>query len=256
MDARARELRPEPAGLDLSSGVRGVFVKLAALEVIDLVAQSSLDFAIVDLEHSQLDEGDARRLVRHAHAVGLPALVRLPAVDPGAVNRILEAGAVGIQLSTVRRAQQLRALRRACRYAPAGTRSVSLTHPMAGYGLRPLAEYVAAQLTAPLVVAQIETATTDDELSLILDERPDVVFLGLADLTVDLRFDRERLAGRVEELIAAVEERGLLLGAAGLDDGRVRYDVSVSDVSLLRERLGQLSVDTINTTCNTSQQEE
>lgn len=256
MDARATELVTARAGLDLASRVRGVFVKLGALEVIDLVAQSPLDFAVVDLEHSQLDEGDARRLVRHARAVGLPALVRLPAVDAGAVNRILEAGALGIQLSTVRRADQVRALRRACRYAPAGTRSVSLTHPMAGYGGRSLAEYVAEQQGSPLVVAQIETATTDDELSLILDERPDVVFLGLADLTVDLAFDRERLEARVEEVIDAVQERGLLVGAAGLDDARVDYDVSVSDVSLLRERLNELGVDDINTICNTAQQEE
>lgn len=242
--------------LDLTAPVRGVFIKLPAVEVIDLVAQSPLDFAVIDLEHSQLDEGDARRLVRHARAIGLPAVVRLPAVDKGAVNRILEAGAVGIQLSTVRTVAQVRALRRACRHAPAGTRSVSLTHPSAGYGARPLAEYVAAQDNSPLIVAQIETASTDDELEMILDERPDVVFLGMADLTVDLGFDRERIAARVEEVASAVQRSGLILGAAGLDDGRVHYDVSVADVSLLRERLDQLAVDTINTICNTSRQEE
>ena len=80
----------------------GTFVKLPALEAIEICAQT-LDFAVVDLEHSQLTEDDALRLVRHAWALGFPALVRLPEVDRGLVNRLLEAGAAGIQLSSVRR---------------------------------------------------------------------------------------------------------------------------------------------------------
>src|SRR5438552_2729161 len=86
--------------------LKGTFVKLPALEVIEIVAPQ-LDFAVVDLEHSQLSEGDGLRLVRHAHVLGFPVLVRIPAVDRGLVNRVLEAGAGGIQLSTVVRAEQL-----------------------------------------------------------------------------------------------------------------------------------------------------
>src|ERR671937_1946708 len=93
----------------------GTFVKLPALESIEIVA-SELDFAVVDLEHSQLAEGDALRLVRHAHAFGFPAVVRIPELERGLVNRLLEAGAAGIQLSTVRSRAQVEALRRACVY--------------------------------------------------------------------------------------------------------------------------------------------
>src|SRR5919204_2571367 len=94
----------------------GTFVKLPALESIEIVA-AELDFAVVDLEHSQLDEGDALRLVRHAHALGFSAMVRIPELERGLVNRLLEAGAAGIQLSTVRARAQVEALRRACVYA-------------------------------------------------------------------------------------------------------------------------------------------
>src|SRR5581483_10685818 len=104
---------------------QGLFLKLPALESVDLVAASPLDFAVVDLEHSQLSEPDALRLVRHAHALGLRALVRIPTVDRGLVNRLLEAGAAGLQLSTVRTAAQVPMLRNAMRYAPEGLRSIS-----------------------------------------------------------------------------------------------------------------------------------
>src|SRR5919202_2784783 len=78
----------------------GTFVKLPALESIELCA-AELDFAVVDLEHSQLSEADALRLVRHAYALGFPAVARIPEVDRGLVNRLLEAGAGGVHLSSV-----------------------------------------------------------------------------------------------------------------------------------------------------------
>jgi 4-hydroxy-2-oxoheptanedioate aldolase len=222
--------------LELGKRRRGLFVKLASTEVIDVVAASGLDFAVVDLEHSQLAQADAQRLVAHARAVGLPALVRLPELDRGAVNRLLEAGAAGIQLSTVRRAAQVRELRAATRYAPEGTRSISLAHAMAGYGATALGDYLQAARDGggPLVVAQIETADTDDPLAEILAAGPDVAFIGVTDLTVDLGLDRTRVAARVEEIAAAAQAAGVVLGAFGVADDRVRYELVSSDLALLR----------------------
>jgi 4-hydroxy-2-oxoheptanedioate aldolase len=221
---------------------RGLFVKLAALESIDLVAASGLDFAVIDLEHSQLDEAEALRLVRHAHALGLRTLVRIPTVDRGLVNRLLEAGAAGIQLSTVRTVAQVRALRDATRHAPHGTRSISLAHPLAGYGAAPLADYLAdRRADPPLLVVQIETATTDDPLGEILAAGVDVAFIGTMDLSVDLDLDTERSRERIAEIADAAERAGLTLGAFGLDDARVAYDVVGSDVALLRSAIERVA---------------
>src|SRR3954468_21748336 len=131
---------------------RGLFVKLGATEVLDIAARSGVDFVVVDLEHSQLSEADGLRLTRHAAAIGLPALVRLPELDRGAVNRLLEAGARGIQLSTVRRAADVRALRAMTRYAPDGNRSISLAHPQAGYGGTALSDYLCERAEQPPLI--------------------------------------------------------------------------------------------------------
>lgn len=224
--------------LELRNRARGVFVKLPSTEVIDLVAGAQFQFAVVDLEHSQLSEADALRLVRHARAIGLPTLVRLPALDRGLVNRLLEAGAAGIQLSTVRSAAQVRELRELSRYAPGGSRSISLAHAQAQYGAVGLADYLKAQVDdPPMVVIQIETAQTQDPLAEIFGAGPDVVFIGTTDLAVDLGLDGDRQRARVEEIAAAATAAGIPLGAFGLDDERVLYDVSASDVSLLRSAL-------------------
>jgi 4-hydroxy-2-oxoheptanedioate aldolase len=224
--------------LELRNRPRGVFIKLPSTEVIDMVAAAGLQFAVVDLEHSQLSEDQARALVRHARAIGLPALVRLPELDRGAVNRLLEAGAAGIQLSTVRSAMQVRTLRSLTRYAPDGTRSISLAHPQAGYGSAGLADYLKAQASdPPLVVAQIETADTVDPLEEILAAGPDVVFLGTTDLAVDLGLDNRRVQARVDEVSRAAATAGIPLGAFGLADDSIAYRVMTSDLSLLQAAL-------------------
>lgn len=210
----------------------GTFIKLPALESVDVCA-ASLDFCVVDHEHSQLAEADVLRLVRHAAAIGFPAVVRIPQVDRGLVNRLLEAGAAGIQLSSVRRVDDVRALREATRYAPEGTRSISLAHPAARYGATPLREYVAGA-RPPLVVIQLETRETDDPLPEICAAGADVVFLGLTDLLVDCGLDEDAARTRADAIVAAAAGAGAVIGGFGTDE-RFRYSVVSSDIALLRE---------------------
>jgi 2-keto-3-deoxy-L-rhamnonate aldolase RhmA len=210
----------------------GTFLKLSAAEVVEIAAET-LDFAVVDLEHSQLTEGEALRLVRHAWALGFPALVRIHELDRALVNRLLEAGAAGIQLSSVRSAAEVRALREACLYAPAGTRSVSLAHGIAGYGSVGLADYLGS-VEPPLLVAQIETRETDDPLEEILGAGADVAFVGVTDLMLEYDLDAERVRARVDEVAVAAEAAGVAFGGFG-EDERYRYAIASSDLALLRK---------------------
>jgi 4-hydroxy-2-oxoheptanedioate aldolase len=212
--------------------VTGTFVKLPALESIDICAQS-LDFCVVDYEHSQLSEAAVLRLVRHAAALEFAAVVRIPEVDRGLVNRLLEAGASGIQLSSVRRVEEVRALASATVYAPGGSRSISLAHPQARYGAVPLRDYLAAA-ESPLLVIQLETRETDDPPVELCSAGADVAFLGLTDLLVDCDLEEGVASVRAEALAAAAAEAGIVLGGFGAEE-RFRYSVVSSDVALLRE---------------------
>jgi len=229
--------------------VLGTFVKLAGLETIDLAARAGFDFVVVDLEHSQLSPDAVAGSVRHATAIDLPVLVRLPEVDAGAVNRLLEAGAAGIQVSSITTARQALALRRAMRYPPEGTRSVSVAQPSAGYGARSLAGYLEATAASPpLVVGQIETATTEDPLEQVLAHL-DVAFVGTTDLSVDLGvpglLESPGVVGRVEEIARAAAGQSVMLGgwAAGperadsLHEKGASYVVIGSDLDALRRGL-------------------
>jgi 4-hydroxy-2-oxoheptanedioate aldolase len=226
----------------------GTFVKLPALESIDLVHSLGFDLAVVDGEHSQLDEGAILSLLRHGAALDLPLLVRTSSRDAPSLNRMLEAGAAGIQLSTLRACAERDALVSATRYAPDGTRSVSLAHPAADYSGIPLAQYLEQSKQFPLLVGQIETATTLDPLPEVL-RGLDAAFIGTTDLSVDLgrpgMLDDPRFTGRLAEIAAAASHADIALGAwvpnadalGKLAGARFQYVLVGSDVQALRSGL-------------------
>jgi 4-hydroxy-2-oxoheptanedioate aldolase len=189
----------------------GTFVKLATPDSVELAALAGLDFVVVDLEHSTLGEGEAIALVRHADAIGIPALVRLPSVDPPAIARLLENGAAGIQLSMLRTAEQNRALRAAARFPPEGERSVSLANRVAGFGASGLAGLLGAEAASPpLLVGQIETGL-HEPLPEVLGGL-DVAFVGSTDLAVSL--GRRPGDEVLRTAIAAIGAAATAVGAA------------------------------------------
>jgi 4-hydroxy-2-oxoheptanedioate aldolase len=214
----------------LPEGVDGLFVKLATLETLEMAAQH-FDFCVVDLEHSALGESDALRVLQHARAIGFPALLRLPEVDAGLINRALEVGAIGIHLAGVTGADDVRAARAAMDYPPAGRRSASTTHASASFGATGLRDYL-EQAIRPVLVAAIESEASDDSIERIVAAGADVAFVGLSDLSVACGFDQARVDARVEEIAKAARAAGIALGGFGLARHDAQLRVSTSDVSL------------------------
>jgi 2-keto-3-deoxy-L-rhamnonate aldolase RhmA len=168
-----------------SRAVLGTFVKLGRREVIEILALAGLDFAICDLEHSQITEAEAGHMIAAGRSCGLPIIVRVAHFHPGQINRLLEAGAAGIQLPQVQTREQVSALRAACKYPPEGSRSMSLAQPAAGYGSEPLVEYLERSNREVLLVGQLETRELEQPLTILI-EGLDVAFIGSLDLTVDM----------------------------------------------------------------------
>jgi len=195
--------------------VFGTFVKLGRREVIEILANAGLDFAICDLEHSQISEQEASIMILAGLACGLPVIVRVADFQPGLVNRLLEAGAAGIQLPQVETREQAAAFRRACKYPPEGTRSLSLAQPAAGYGSQPLTGYIRRSNQQVLLVGQLESKSIEEPISGILSEL-DVAFIGSLDLTVDMgvpgKLDDPVVQQRIREIEAAAGKNKTALG--------------------------------------------
>ena len=186
-----------------SQAAFGTFIKLGRREVAEIVAHAGFDFAICDLEHSQITEQEASQLIVAGIACGLPITVRVASLDAGLINRLLEAGAAGIQLPQVQKREQVAAFRNAMKYPPDGSRSISMAQPAAGYGWEPLADYTRRANGEILLVGQLETCEIELPLEKLV-QGLDVAFIGILDMTLDMalpgRFDDPQVVQRQREI--------------------------------------------------------
>lgn len=193
----------------------GTFIKLGRREVAEIIAAAGFDFAICDLEHSQITEQEASQVILAGTACALPIIVRLASLDAGLINRLLEAGAAGIQLPQVQTREQVTAFCSAMKYPPEGSRSISLAQPAAGYGAEPLADYIRCSNTELLLVGQLETREPGLPLENLI-RGLDVVFIGLLDMTLDMavpgRFDDPQIVQRQKEIQNAANAAKVHMG--------------------------------------------
>jgi len=222
----------------------GTFLKLPRPEVVEVLALTGLDFVICDTEHGKLGESEAYAVIQAGRTAGIAVTVRVPTLDRGQVNRLLEAGAAGIQLSGVTAVAEAARLRELSNYPPAGTRSLSTAQPSARYGTIPVTEYLSASNRDTLRIGQLETARYLDPLEDIIAAL-DLAFIGVMDLSVDLgcpgQTGAPEVRAQIQRIEAAAKSAGTPLGtfAANPQDARAaleagyRYVALASDLALL-----------------------
>jgi 2-keto-3-deoxy-L-rhamnonate aldolase RhmA len=163
----------------------GTWVKIPAVEVMELVALAGFDFVVIDLEHSPLDLESAFRLIGTALHTGVSPVVRVADLHPGLVQRVLDAGAEGVMFPHVDTPEQARAAAAAVRFPPRGTRGVGATSRAGAWGATPLAEYLRYGQEEVVLIAQIESATGVRHAQEIASvDGVDALLVGAADLSV------------------------------------------------------------------------
>ncbi len=111
--------------LDAGGMAIGTWVEMKNPEACEAAAASGFDFIVMDGEHGSFGVEGAVELIRAVEAGGSTPVLRLPDGSPTAIQKALEAGAVGIVISEVRTGEEVRQIVRATKYAPAGTRGTS-----------------------------------------------------------------------------------------------------------------------------------
>ncbi len=219
-------------------------MKLPRPEVVALLALAGFDFVICDMEHAQVTEAEARTVIKACAAVGLAVTVRLPEPVQGRVNRLLEAGAVGIQMPRLRTVADTRNLHSMMHYPPEGTRSVGNANAWAGYGQVPVVQYLKESNERALVIGQFETREMEQPVDRMM-EGLDVAFIGPMDLSVDFgypgQFEHPEVQARIREVEEAAARTGTHMGAfvgtvdkaAQLAAAGYRYLAVGGDISLL-----------------------
>lgn len=193
----------------------GTFLKIPRWEVVDVLALAGYDFVICDMEHAQISEVEARQVIQACVANEMDVVVRLPDPTQGIVNRLIEAGASGIQMPRLRHVSEAVELRRQVQFPPTGRRSVSTANRAGAYGHLPLSAYLDGSQSRVLVVGQLETREGDRPFDAVLQPL-DVGFIGPADLSVDYgavgRPDDPSLLAHIKAIELAAERTGTIMG--------------------------------------------
>ena len=174
----------------------GTWLKIASGEPAEIMAFAGFDFVVVDLEHAPLDLETAYRLINTAAALGMTPIVRVPDKTPSTIQKILDAGAMGILVPHVDTVEEAAAVGRACRFPPHGVRGAGGTSRAGAWGLKPNAEYLATGNDDVLCIPQLESVEAIKAAPEMLAlDTVDAVFVGAADLSMSHGFDT-RVAGR------------------------------------------------------------
>lgn len=181
--------------------------------LVEVMASAGMDFVNIDMEHSPIDSELAAHLIRAADAAGITPFVRVPAVDPGIIKKMLNLGAQGIIIPHASRADCIATVD-AVRYAPEGSRGSCPAIRAARYSQPDWATYTRAANRQVMVIPLLEEKETIDEVDGILAiDGIDAVFLGPFDYSVALgipgaNFDHPVMAAALERVVKLARARG------------------------------------------------
>lgn len=163
----------------------GTFVKTPAYEVIEILAQSGMDFLCLDCEHAPMDRRGMDACLAVGRALGMPMLVRIPEFTPGNVLIALDSGATGVVVPHVDSAAKADAVAKAAHFGHGGRGFAGSTR-WAGQGAKSMAEVLAMD-DETIVLAQIEEPEGVTALDAIAATHGiDGLFVGPADMGVSL----------------------------------------------------------------------
>jgi 2-keto-3-deoxy-L-rhamnonate aldolase RhmA len=132
--------------------------RLARSAEIGMIAEAcGFDALFVDMEHSATTLDAAAQICTAALPVGVTPLVRIAGHNFEDATRLLDMGAQGIVCPNVSTRDEALAFADACRFPPAGKRSVAGPGALQGYHATPLGDVNAQGNAATTLIPMIET---------------------------------------------------------------------------------------------------
>jgi 2-keto-3-deoxy-L-rhamnonate aldolase RhmA len=191
------------------------------IEIAQIAASAGFDTLYVDVEHSPLTLDMTGQICMAALAAGIAPFVRVPALTPDYVGRVLDGGALGIIAPHIRSAEDAKAVVAMARFAPLGTRSASGQLPHFGFRAFPAATANPVLDAATMVIPMVETLEALDQVEAIMAvDGVDMALVGTNDLTAEMgipgQYDDPRVRDAYRRVIDAARGRGKHVGVGGL----------------------------------------
>ncbi|MGD8566138.1 MAG: aldolase/citrate lyase family protein [Candidatus Bathyarchaeota archaeon] len=179
---------------------------------IEVAGRLGFDYVYVDFEHGVLDFETFAQLVREARLAGLTVMCRVPSLDMGFVNRVLDAGATGIVFPHIKTRQDAEAAVGLLKYftpdTPNGKRGFEPAYGLPKRDDESWQEYFKRVNEETLVGFMIEDKEAVEHIEEILSvEGVDFVHIGKMDLALSYSVSFTPRSGRDEPVIERAVEK-------------------------------------------------
>jgi 4-hydroxy-2-oxoheptanedioate aldolase len=161
----------------------GAWLSIPSSFSAELMARQDFDYVCIDLQHGIVDYQVAVGMLQAIGNGSSVPVVRVPSNDFAAINRVLDAGALGVIVPMVNSADEARAVVRACRYPPRGDRSFGPARAAFSAGPRYFANANDAVACIPMIETRQAVESIDEILSV---PGVDAVYVGPNDLSLTL----------------------------------------------------------------------
>lgn len=235
--------------MNLATPRLGTWLSSGSPVVTELAALCGFDWVLIDLEHGNGTEADLPNQLRALRGSNTRAIVRVGGPQPEPIARYLDWGAHGIMVPHVHSADKAEQIVRAAHYPPRGKRGFSRSVRAFEYGLQSPPEGG----VSPLLIAQIETGeSVSASADIAKVDGIDVLFIGPADLQLDLATHPENAPGSFEDCLqrvaSAARREGKAAGILLRDLTQLQRHITLgfhciaidSDLSLLRKGFLQI----------------
>ena len=185
--------------------------------MMKIYAQCGFDFAYIENEHMMQNPETLSDCISAGLDNNLPTIIKPGYCDRGDTARLLDAGAVGVQLPQTETRSQIDQFGSWVKYPPVGTRMVTCSSGLNNFKSTTLEDMIRLNKET-FVIAHVETKLGVDNIEEIASsDYVDVVFIGSADLSVSLGkpfdFDNPEFVKYFEKAVSATKKAGKALGA-------------------------------------------
>ncbi|MBA3655786.1 MAG: hypothetical protein H0W69_00365 [Gemmatimonadaceae bacterium] len=195
---------------------------LSSPQVVNVMAQSGLDFLIIDLEHGPTTFETVEAQLYGVEAEGCTPIVRLGEASDTTILHVLEIGAQAILVSHVSTAAEAERIVRAAKYPPTGERGLSpftRNHGFSDADLKSKLQRANDEMFVGVLVEGPEGIANLDAIASV--PGLDLVYIGVYDVSQSVGAPGDLMHPEVvrvvKDCVRIIEGHGLAAGSVGRD---------------------------------------
>jgi len=207
----------------------GCSVMFPSPQIVEMIGKLGFDWVLMDCEHGSISPESVELMAMAAELSGITPIARPWTNSPEAILRVMDRGAMGVQVPHVNTAADARRAVAAVKYHPIGQRGLAAGTRPANYGFGlPTTDYIQVANRETLVCVQLEEKEALHNLDEILQvEHVDVFFVGPSDLSQSMgypgRSDVSEVQAAMDKAFAAIVAAGKVPGSAGNVPATLNY---------------------------------